>query len=219
MIRIKSLNKYYGSRDRIIRAADNISLDVASGQFAVITGPSGSGKSTLLNLIGGMTAPNDGAITVYGRDILSMSDKELSRFRAHTIGYVFQFQSMISTLSAIENVRLPLLFTGQKDKNNFAESLLEKVGLKDRMHAYAHELSAGQKRRVGIARALINTPPLLLCDEPTSDLDPKTETIIMNMISDSNKTGTTVLMTTHNPALRSYASMLYVMDNGCTYEV
>ncbi len=214
MIKANGIKKYYGSDNNAIRAVDDVSFEIGKGDFAVITGHSGSGKSTLLNLIGGMTWPDEGELTVAGQNMLNMSDVKVSHFRAHTIGFIFQFQSMISTLNVIENVKLPLMFTDEKNGNDTAQRLLEKVGLKDRAHAYVHELSAGQQRRVGIARALINSPDLLLCDEPTGDLDTETETIIMDMIANANKNGTTVFMTTHNLALRSYATKTFTIKNG-----
>ncbi len=218
MIRLNNVKKYYGSVKHTIRAADNVSILVNKNEFAVITGPSGSGKSTLLNLIGGMTLPDQGEILINGQDILAMNDLQLSKFRANTIGFIFQFQSMIPTLNALENVQLPLLFTKKMHNRDSAVSLLQNVGLGDRIHSYAHELSAGQQRRVSIARALINQPDLLLLDEPTGDLDPETETLIMEMIKKANSKGTTVLLTTHNPALRNYADRKFVLTNGSIHE-
>ena len=213
MIRLADVKKYYGSGDNIIRAVDDISLEVDAGEFLMITGPSGSGKTTLLNLIGGMTRPDTGEVEINKKDLLSMSDKELSRFRAASIGFAFQFQSMLPYLSAIENIALPLMFTHGGEEVN-AKSLLKKVGLADREDAYAHELSSGQQRRICIARALVNRPMLLLCDEPTGDLDPETENVIMEVISEANKEGATIFMTTHNPGLRGYASRSLRIEAG-----
>lgn len=207
MILLEKVSKHYSIGRDVIRAADDVSLEVGDSEFVVITGPSGSGKTTLLNLIGGMTRPQSGRVIVAGRDIFSMPDAELSRFRARTMGFAFQFQSMLPTLTAIDNLRIPSLFTGGRDdEEKAALSLLENVGLSDRAQAFSHELSAGQQRRVCIARALINNPSILLCDEPTGDLDPETETVIMDMIKGANRSGATVIMTTHNRALRSYAT-------------
>jgi len=214
MIRATNLKKYYGSAENLIRAVDDASLEVSTGEFVAITGHSGSGKSTLLNLIGGMTYPDSGEINVAGRNVLALPDAELSDFRARTIGFIFQFQSMLPTLDALENVQLPLLFTRRKHGRQAALSLLGDMGLKDRIHAYSHELSAGQQRRVGIARALVNEPALLLCDEPTGDLDLETEAIIMDIINRANQNGATVLMTTHNPALCAFAVRTFTMENG-----
>ncbi len=218
MIRLNNVKKYYGSAKHTIHAADDVSIFVDTNEFAVITGPSGSGKSTLLNLIGGMTLPDHGEIIINGQDILAMNDLQLSKFRANTIGFIFQSQSMIPTLNALENVQLPLLFSQKMHNSASATTLLQEVGLKDRLHSYAHELSAGQQRRVGIARALVNQPDLLLLDEPTGDLDPETETLIMEMIKKANNKGTTILLTTHNPALRIYADRKFVITNGSVHE-
>ncbi len=206
MVSLKNVNKYYGSARNPIRAVDDVSLQVGKGEFVVITGPSGSGKTTLLNLIGGMTKPDSGDVIIGGNHLLKMTDAELSRFRAATIGFAFQFQSMFPTLNALDNVSLPGLFSGRRYNESYAMSLLEVVGLAERAGAFAHELSAGQQRRVCIARALVNLPPLLLCDEPTGDLDKETESIIMDMISKANREGATVILTTHNTNLRSYAT-------------
>lgn len=214
MVRLTQVRKHYGAGASVIRAVDDVSLEVSDGEFIVITGPSGSGKTTLLNLVGGMTRPDSGSIEVKGADMLAMPDAELSRFRARTIGFAFQFQSMIPTLNAIDNVRLPLMFARRDDGPDEAEKLLAGVELGDRSRAFAHELSAGQQRRVCIARALVNRPSLLLCDEPTGDLDPETERVIMVMIAAANREGTTVMMTTHNLSLERYASRTLRMRSG-----
>lgn len=217
MIRLLNVKKYYGTWTHVICAVDGVSLTITKGEFAIITGRSGSGKSTLLNLMCGMTRPDEGAIRITGIDILAIPDHELSKFRAHHIGLVFQFQSMLSMYNALENVCLPGIFRGDSrdaKSRERAEDLLESVGLKSRADAYVHELSAGQQRRVGIARALFNSPCLLLCDEPTGDLDRETEKIIMVILSEANKKGTTVVMTTHNLDLRAYASKTFSMENG-----
>ena len=213
MIRLESISKYYGSGEKVIRAVDDVSLEIGKGEFVIITGPSGSGKTTLLNLVAGMSHPDCGEINVASQNLVAMSDAERSRFRARTIGFVFQFQSMLPTLNALDNVRLPCLFTGRNDDQELARFLLESVGLAERIYAKSYELSAGEQRRVCIARALINKPSLLLCDEPTGDLDLETEAVIMEMITKANKSGTTVLITTHNLRIRSYGTRsLWIKD-------
>ncbi len=214
MIILNKVSKIYGSGASEIRAVDDVSLEVAKGDFLVLIGHSGSGKTTLLNLIAGMTRPDSGQIEIAGQDILSMSDAEMAHFRASAIGFVFQFQSMISTLNALDNVRLPSLFRRHRSEKKEASVMLEKVGLAGREHAYEHELSLGQQRRVGIARALFSRPSLLLCDEPTGDLDPETELAIMGLISQANMDGTTIFMATHNHDLCKYANHILCMDHG-----
>lgn len=214
MISLTEVSKHYGTGANEIRAIDDISLQVPQGEFLILIGHSGSGKTTLLNLMAGMTRPDRGCIEIAGRDILSMSDAELAHFRAAVIGFVFQFQSMISTLTALNNVRLPALFCRHQSERAEAVAMLARVGLAGREHAFAHELSLGQQRRVGIARALFSSPSLLLCDEPTGDLDPETEQIIMELIGQANQNGTTVIMATHNHDLCTYAHRVLCMDHG-----
>ena len=218
MIDIKNVKKYYGSRKNAIRAIDDVSLHVSKGEFVVVTGPSGSGKTTFLNLIGGMTSPDSGEIIVSGQNIHHMKDNALSVFRADHLGFIFQFQSMVPTLNTLENVLLPKMFSRNGKHHPSPESLLEKVGLADRMNAFAHELSAGQKRRVSIARALVNAPEILICDEPTGDLDPETESVIMALICQANQDGATIILTTHNHQLRKMGHRNYRIINGKIFE-
>jgi putative ABC transport system ATP-binding protein len=214
MISLTGVSKHYGAAANEIRAIDDISLQVPQGEFLILIGHSGSGKTTLLNLIAGMTRPDRGQIEITGQDILCLSDAQLAHFRAASIGFVFQFQSMISTLTALDNVRLPALFCRHRSERVDAIAMLARVGLAGREHAYAHELSLGQQRRVGIARALFSRPSLLLCDEPTGDLDPETEQVIMELIGQANQDGATVVMATHNHDLCAYATRVLCMDHG-----
>ncbi|MCP4676129.1 MAG: ABC transporter ATP-binding protein [Deltaproteobacteria bacterium] len=214
MIRLEKISKRYGEGDNVIRAAEDVTLEIEEGEIVVITGYSGSGKTTLLNLMGGMTRPLAGSIHVSGRDIFAMTEAELSRFRAETVGFVFQFATIFPTLNALDNVRLPRLFSSRGDDEARARELLMQVGLGDRTQAFHFELSEGQKRRVCIARALMNAPKILLCDEPTGDLDPDTEEVIMNMISKAHAKGATVVMTTHNPKLKSRATRNLRIESG-----
>ncbi len=214
MVKLENVVKLYGTEKHPIPAVDNVSLLVEPGEFLIVTGPSGSGKTTLLNLIGGMTHPDQGTVLINGKDIFQMKDAELSDFRASKIGFVFQFQSMITTLNVIDNILLPSVFSGQNVDVRKVKSCLERVGLENRWHAFSHELSLGQQRRVGIVRSIIYEPRLLLCDEPTGDLDPETEMVIMEMLQEANQSGTTVIMTTHNHYLKSYATKLFSVNNG-----
>jgi len=214
MVSLLGVGKRYGAGGRAIVAVGEVTLSVERGEFVVITGPSGSGKTTLLNLIGGMTRPDAGSVRVGGEDVLSMSDARLSRFRAGTIGFVFQLQSMLPTLSVFDNARLPQAFAGGGRDDGRVRELLAEVGLAERAGAFSDELSAGQQRRVAIARALVNRPALLLCDEPTGDLDPDTEAAIMKAMGRANQVGATVIMTTHNHALRSHATRSLRMIEG-----
>lgn len=214
MIQLTGVNKSYGAGESLIRALTDVSLTISAGEFVVITGPSGSGKTTLLNLIGGMTWPDEGALEVMGHNLRTLSDAALSRFRAEKIGFMFQFQSMLPALSALDNLRLPFFFAGRPDDPELARSLLAEVGLAGREHAFSPELSAGQQRRVCLGRALILQPPLLLADEPTGDLDPETEDLIMNLIAKAHQKGATVLLTTHNHQLRRWGSRHLRLEAG-----
>ena len=214
MIILDDVSKHYGSGPSLVSAIDHVSLSIEKGEFLILIGHSGSGKTTLLNLIAGMTHPDSGKIDVAGKNILTMKDADISRFRAETIGFIFQFQSMVTSLSAIENVMLPSLFSTRKNNRDDALSMLEKVGLEGREKAYSHELSIGQQRRVAVARALIHKPELLLCDEPTGDLDPETEQTIMGLITQANKNGATVIMATHNHDLRPLANRVMNLNKG-----
>ena len=214
MVTLDDVSKHYGSGPFLISAIDHVSLSIEKGEFLILIGHSGSGKTTLLNLIAGMTHPDSGKIDVAGKNILTMKDADISHFRAETIGFIFQFQSMVTSLSAIENVMLPSLFSTRKNNHDDALSMLEKVGLEGREKAYSHELSIGQQRRVAVARALIHKPELLLCDEPTGDLDPQTEQTIMGLITQANKNGATVIMATHNHDLRPLANRVMNLNKG-----
>jgi len=208
MIKVHKVSKVYGKGLNRIVAIGELSFEVEKGEFVMLFGPSGSGKTTILNIIAGLTRPTYGTVYIAGEDIFQMSDSELTKFRARNIGLVFQFQSMLPHLNALDNVRLALRLAGKKDDPELAEKALRRMGLGDRLTAYADELSMGQQRRVGIARALINKPSILLCDEPTGDLDSETEKSIMEMIKKAHLAGTTILMVTHNCSLGTYATRI-----------
>ena len=193
-------------------------LDVAAGEFTAIVGRSGSGKSSLMAMIGGLSRPDAGSIVIDGTDIWSLDDDALARFRNETIGYVFQFASLLPTLRAIDNVALPALLRRRADRAGIAEraaSLLTSVGLGSHFDAYPSEMSAGEQRRVAIARALINAPRLLLADEPGSDLDEQSEREVMTELLRANREGgATLLLVTHNLALAAEADRVVQMSDG-----
>ena len=212
-VRLENVSKVYRAKPGVIRALDQVSLELAADEFLVITGRSGSGKTTLLNLIGGMTRPSAGRIEVGGRDLATINDAALSRLRGDRIGMVFQFAGLLPTLTALENVLLPSLFHRPADESR-ARGLLAAVGLADRSRSYPRELSAGQQRRLGVARALLNRPQLLLCDEPTSDLDLETEKAIMVLIQQAHQAGAAVILTTHDLGLAAYATRTLRLQAG-----
>lgn len=217
MIELKGLSKHYRlSGDTLVKAVDNVNLTIKPGEFMMIVGRSGSGKTTLLSLIGGLTKPTSGTVNIDGVDIWGLNDATQSRFRAETIGFVFQIPSLLPTLSVIDNVKLPTMFSKEHDNvGEKALSLLDLVGLSEKAHAYPSQLSVGQQKRVALARSLINEPDVVLADEPTSDLDKATELEIMALIKKVHDDGPrTMVMVTHNLDLVSYATEVRTMANG-----
>nr|MBF0222557.1 ABC transporter ATP-binding protein [Desulfobulbaceae bacterium] len=183
-------------------AVDDATFIVDRGEFVVILGHSGSGKTTLLSLIGGLTAPDNGDIIINGIHNWQQSDKDLSQMRNETIGFIFQFASLIPTLTVIENMLLPLTFgRGSSVSMKEAESLLDKIGLLNKKNVFPSQLSGGQQRRVAIARAFMNNPAIILADEPTGDLDEETEKDILSLFREYNEKGTTFIVVTHNKEL------------------
>jgi ABC-type lipoprotein export system ATPase subunit len=201
-----------------VAAVRGVSLEVNKGEFLVITGRSGSGKTTLLNLAAGLTRPTKGSVTWDGTDLWKLSDAQQSLLRNQKIGFVFQFPSLVPTLTVFENVILPTGFGNRHQGNGIAGQalgLLKSVGLEDKKDAFPRQLSAGQQQRVVIARALINHPEVLIADEPTSDLDEQTEKEIMELFSGIHKrTGVTIVMVTHATNLVSYGSRSVSMTAG-----
>ncbi|MBN1135044.1 MAG: ABC transporter ATP-binding protein [Anaerolineae bacterium] len=223
MIELDDVSKIYAlGKDRTVPAVQGVTLRVERGEFLVITGRSGSGKTTLLNLVAGLAQPTAGRVLLDGVEIWKLPDAELSRLRNKKIGFVFQFPSLMPSLTALENVLLPTLFAAAKgDAKTQAETrqravqLLGEVGLSDKLEAYPRQLSAGQQQRVVIARSLINRPDLLLADEPTSDLDEQTEQEIMAAFQDiHNRTGITILLVTHSTQLISFGTRALRMQSG-----
>ncbi len=218
MIAVRDLWKVYTVGDQRIEAVRGISLELEEGEFVSIVGHSGSGKSTLLSMVGGLTRPSRGSVTVDGVEICSLDDDRLSGLRNRKIGFVFQFASLVPTLRAVDNVALPALFDQSsvtRAHYETAAELLRLVGLGDRMEAYPGELSGGQSRRVALARALMNRPRVLLADEPTGDLDEQTEAEVMDLLLRVNREQeTTLLMVTHNTTLAAKAGRVLRMKEG-----
>ena len=217
MIELKGLSKHYRlSGDTLVKAVDNVDLTIRPGEFLMIAGRSGSGKTTLLSLIGGLTKPTSGSVNIDGVDIWTLNDATQSRFRAEMIGFVFQIPSLLPTLTVLDNVKLPTMFSKEHDNvGEKALSLLEMVGLSEKSHAYPSQLSVGQQKRVALARSLMNEPEVVLADEPTSDLDKATELEIMTLIKKVHDDGPrTMVMVTHNLELVSYATEVRTMANG-----
>lgn len=215
MIQVSGVTKAFSSKNSEVLAVDYAYMEVKTGEFILILGRSGSGKSTLLGMLAGLIRPTSGIIRFEGVDINSLPENKIAELRAEKIGFVFQFSGLIPTITALENVLLPTLFYHDGPGDRFrAANLLKKVGMSDRADAYPYTLSSGEMKRVAIARALINNPSLLIADEPTGDLDADTEYEIMELFSQLNREGTTIVMVTHNPELTSYATRTYGMDRG-----
>ena len=218
MLSCRRLRKTYATERGDVTAVAGIDLDVEPGRFAAIIGRSGSGKSSLMAMLGGLSRPSDGTVTVQGTDIWRLSENALAAFRNGRIGFVFQFASLLPTLRLIDNVALPALLgrrRGSDDLYARASGLLARMGLRDYLDAYPSEVSAGEQRRAVIARALINDPALVLADEPTADLDEQTEIEIMDELLGLNRElGTTLILVTHNLSLAEQARQIVHIANG-----
>lgn len=211
-IELKDVSKIYGSGEVEIKAVDSVSFSVEKGELCVIVGASGAGKTTVLNMLGGMDSCTDGEITVDGELVSKFSNKKLTNFRRHDVGFVFQFYNLVPNLTALENVELAT----QLSKNAINPvKVLHMVGLGDRMDNFPAQLSGGEQQRVSIARALAKNPKLLLCDEPTGALDYVTGKQILNILQDMcRKTGMTVIIITHNQAIAPMADKVISMRSG-----
>ena len=221
LIEIRDVSKIYERGRQKVEVLHHIDLDVAQGQFLALMGPSGSGKTTLLNLIGGLDTPSGGSITVGGQRIDNLGASALAKWRASQVGFVFQFYNLMPMLSAQRNVELPLLLTklsaGERRKR--AAIALELVGLADRASHKPGELSGGQQQRVSIARAIVSDPTLLVCDEPTGDLDRQSAEDVLALLRALNRDhGKTVLMVTHDPKAAEYANHTLHLDKGTLVE-
>jgi len=217
VIRIENLTKNYNLGELSICALDNVSFSVDSGEMVFIMGPSGSGKTTLINLIGGIDHPTNGTIEIIGEDIAQYTDKELTLYRKKRLSFVFQFYSLIPTLTARENVELTLELTLRKRRNisKIAEEHLTLVGLEDRMDNFPFQLSGGERQRVAIARALAKSPDILLVDEPTGQLDQKTGDNVVSLIRKiAKEKKKTVLLVTHDHELECYADRVIRLRSG-----
>ncbi len=215
MITVRGLSMRLESGGRPVDVLTDITLEVPARQFVAIAGPSGSGKSTLLGLMAGLDRPTTGHVTVRGVDITSLGEDELARFRRDTIGYVFQSFHLIPTLTALENVAVPLELSGEARAMDRARSLLDEVGLAERGHHYPVQLSGGEQQRVAVARAVARRPSLLLADEPTGNLDSATGKQIIDLIVALNRNlGSTLVLVTHDPALAALAARVITLRDG-----
>ena len=221
LVSTRNLTKTYQRGPEKVEVLHGIDLDIAQGDFVALMGPSGSGKSTLLNLIGGLDSPTAGEISVGGIRIDRMGGGQLAQWRSDHVGFVFQFYNLMPMLTALKNVELPLLLThlGAAQRKQNAEIALKLVGLEDRMKHRPNELSGGQQQRVAIARAIVSDPTLLICDEPTGDLDRQSAEDILGLLQTLNRQhGKTIVMVTHDPKAAEYATHTLHLDKGVLVE-
>lgn len=216
LIDLKNVNKSYRNGDQELQVLKDIHLAVEEGEFVAIMGPSGSGKSTLMNIIGMLDRPTSGEYYLEGEEVAKLGEKKLAKVRNQQIGFVFQQLFLLSKLNALQNVELPLIYAGvsQSKRKALAEQYLKKVELEARMHHLPSELSGGQKQRVAIARALVNHPSIILADEPTGALDTKTGEQIMELLTELNREGKTIIMVTHEPEIAAFATRQIVIRDG-----
>ncbi len=217
IVEIRNLSKSYRRGSLVIPVLNDISFDIADGEFLALMGPSGSGKSTLLNLIAGIDKADTGTVRIGGVDITSLSEAELAAWRAANVGFIFQFYNLMPVLTAYENVELPLLLTGlsRKERREHVETVLSVVNLADRMDHYPSQLSGGQQQRVAIARAVATDPAILVADEPTGDLDrASAEDILALMDRLVHEFGKTVIMVTHDPRAAEKAHVIKHLEKG-----
>ena len=217
LVEIRDLAKGYTRGGQFVPVLEGITLNIARGDFIALMGPSGSGKSTLLNLIAGIDKPDSGGLRVDGEDITVLSEGELADWRAANIGFIFQFYNLMPVLTAFENVELPLLLTNlsKSDRRERVNLTLALVGLSDRMEHYPNELSGGQQQRVAIARAIVTDPTILVCDEPTGDLDKQSASDVLRMLKQLNvEMGKTIIMVTHDAHAAEAAKHIVHLEKG-----
>lgn len=217
LIQIKNVSRSFRRGSEDTHVLSNLSLEVKQGEFLALMGPSGSGKSTLLNLIGGLDRPDEGIVEIGGDRIDQLSDRQLAAWRARHIGFVFQFYNLLGTLNAERNVELPLLLThlSKAERKKHVEIALKVVNLSHRPRHYPRQMSGGEQQRVGIARAIVSDPTVLLCDEPTGDLDRKSGDEILSLLQALNKEhGKTIVMVTHDPHASARATRTVHLDKG-----
>jgi putative ABC transport system ATP-binding protein len=218
IIQTINLTKIYGMGDIQVEALRDVNLEIRQGEFVAVMGPSGSGKSTLMNILGCLDRPTSGQYLLAGEDVSDLDKVQLARLRNRQIGFVFQSYNLLPRTSALENVKLPLLYDpdnhlGEEEQRQRARSVLESVGLGERLHHQPHELSGGQSQRVAIARALINDPVLLLADEPTGNLDSRSGQEIMALLVELNARGSTIVMVTHEDDIAAHAKrVIHFLD-------
>ena len=215
ILKVEHLSKIYGQGENEVRALDDVSFSVEKGQFVAIIGPSGSGKSTLLHILGGVDRPTSGKVWLEGQDVFAQNEEQLAIFRRRQVGLIYQFYNLIPVLDVTENITLPVLLDGRKVNGERLEKLLETLNLTDRAHHLPNQLSGGQQQRVSIGRALMNTPAVVLADEPTGNLDSKNSQEIVELLKKSNREyGQTLIVITHDESIALQADRLLAIEDG-----
>jgi len=216
VIKIRNIVRNFRMGTEVIKVLKSISLDINRNEYVALMGPSGSGKSTLMNLLGCLDTPTSGSYELNGKDVSKMSDNELAEVRNHEIGFIFQTFNLLPRSTALDNVILPLIYAGKRkeEREQMAKKALDQVGLSDRITHKPNELSGGQRQRVAIARALVNSPSILLADEPTGNLDSKTSVEIMGLLQEIHKKGNTIIIVTHEEDIAKYAHRIIRLRDG-----
>ena len=215
ILRLDHLTKVYGSGDTAVRALDDVSLAVEAGEFVAIVGSSGSGKSTMLHMIGGVDRPTSGSVYLNGQDVFARSDEQLAVFRRREVGLVYQFYNLVPVLDVVENMTLPVLLDGRPVNQKRLKNMLRVLGLEGREHHLPNQLSGGQQQRVAVGRALMNSPAIVLADEPTGNLDTKNSAEIMALLRKSNaQLGQTLIVITHDEDIALSADRVVTIEDG-----
>lgn len=215
ILETKDLVKYYGSGDNLVKAIDHTSLRIEAGEFTAIVGRSGSGKSTLLHMLGGLDRPDSGKVYIEGQDIFSLKDDRLAAFRRRKIGFIFQSYNLIPSLNVWENIVLPIGLDGRRPDEEYVLGIIRRIGMEDKIHALPNTLSGGQQQRVAIARALASRPAIILADEPTGNLDSKTELEVVSILKSCvTEYGQALVMITHDETIAQMADRMIVIEDG-----
>ncbi len=219
LIEIRDLGKTYASGKNLVTAIDHMDFFIDDREFVTIMGQSGSGKSTLLSTMGALNRPSRGKVFVDSLDLYSLSNEQRADFRSEYMGFIFQSFQLISYLTVLENIKLPMAVTGRtkKEKTQMAMEVIERVGLKEKTHRLPDQLSGGEQERVAVARAIVNKPPIILADEPTGNLDSETAKEIMGLLKSLNQDGHTIIMVTHNAQMEKFASRTIRIRDGKSY--
>lgn len=215
ILETKNLVKYYGTGENLVKAIDHTDIRIEPGEFVAVVGRSGSGKSTLLHMLGGLDRPDSGKVLIEGRDIFRLKDERLAVFRRRKIGFIFQSYNLVPSLNVWENIVLPIGLDGRKVDQEYVMDIIRRIGMEDRLHALPNTLSGGQQQRVAIARAMASRPAIILADEPTGNLDSRTEIEVVNLLKNCvTEYGQTLVMITHDESIAQMADRMIVIEDG-----